>query len=103
MTNEWQREKNIWHVALLQNNGWIWLGRWLLRVISKIMVMIGMITPESFSKLLGILGDKEKCIKSDEFISSKKTYRNFRTDARYFPFEARKETHEQRKTKIDKR
>jgi hypothetical protein len=23
------------------------------------------------------------------------------TDARYFPFEARKETHEQRKTKID--
>ncbi len=33
--------------------------------------MIGMITPESFSELLGILGDKEKCIKSDEFIYSK--------------------------------
>ncbi len=31
-----------------------------------------MITPESFSKLLGILGNKEKCIKSDEFIYSKK-------------------------------
>ena len=61
-----------------------------------------MITPESFSKLLGILGNKEKCIESDEFIhSKKKPYRNFRTDARYFPFEARKETHEQRKTKID--
>ncbi len=60
-----------------------------------------MITPESFSKLLGVLGNKEKCIKSDEFIYSKKPYRNFRTDARYFPFEARKETHEQRKTKID--
>jgi hypothetical protein len=28
-------------------------------------------------------------------------YRNFRTDARYFPFKARKETHEQHKTKID--
>jgi hypothetical protein len=63
--------------------------------------MIGMITPESFSKLLGILGDKEKCIESDEFIYSKKPYWNFRTIARYFPFKARKETHEQRKTKID--
>jgi hypothetical protein len=30
--------------------------------------MIGMISPESFSELLGILGNKEKCIKSDEFI-----------------------------------
>ena len=44
-----------------------------------------MITPESFSKLLGILGDKKKCIKSDEFIYSKKPYQNFRTNARYFP------------------
>ncbi len=60
-----------------------------------------MITPESFSELLGILGNKEKCIESDEFIYSKKMYRNFRADATYFPFEARKETHEQRKTKID--
>ncbi len=60
-----------------------------------------MITPESFSELLGILGDKEKCIESDEFIYSKKPYQNFHTNARYFPFEARKETHEQRKTKID--
>jgi hypothetical protein len=63
--------------------------------------MIEMITLKSFSKLLGILGDKEKCIESDEFIYSKKTYQNFRTNARYFPFEARKETHEQHKTKID--
>jgi hypothetical protein len=63
--------------------------------------MIGMITPESLSKLLGILGDKEKCIESDEFIYSKKTYGNFRTDAIHFPLEARKETHEQRKTKIN--
>ena len=31
----------------------------------------------------------------------KKPYRNFSTNARYFPFEARKETHEQHKTKID--
>ncbi len=60
-----------------------------------------MITPESFSKLLGILGNKEKCIESDEFIYSKKKYLNFCTDAIYFPFEARKETHEQCKTKID--
>ncbi len=64
--------------------------------------MIGMITLESFSKLLGILGNKEKCIESDEFIYSKKKYRNFRTNARYFPFKARKETHEQSKTKIYK-
>ncbi len=62
---------------------------------------MGMVTQESFSKLLGILGDKEKCIESDEFIYSKKPYRNFCTDARYFPFGARKETHEQHKTKID--
>ncbi len=34
--------------------------------------MIGMITPESFSELLGILGDKEKCIESDEFILYRK-------------------------------
>ncbi len=65
------------------------------------MGMIGMITPESFRELLGIFGNKEKFIKSNEFIYSKKTYRNFRTDARYFLFEARKETHEQHKTKID--
>jgi hypothetical protein len=32
--------------------------------------------------------------------TQKKTYQNFRTDAIYFPFEARKETHEQCKTKI---
>jgi hypothetical protein len=39
--------------------------------------MIGMITLESFSELLGILGDKEKCIKYDEFIYSKKTVSEF--------------------------
>ncbi len=33
--------------------------------------------------------------------TQKKTYWNFYTNARYFPFEARKETHEQHKTKID--
>ncbi len=33
--------------------------------------------------------------------TQKKTYQNFHTDAIYFLFEARKETHEQRKTKID--
>ncbi len=33
--------------------------------------------------------------------TQKKTYRNFRTDTIYFPFEARKETHEQHKNKID--
>ncbi len=65
------------------------------------MGMIGMITPESFSKLLGILGNKEKCIESDEFIYSKKPYRNFCTNARHFPFRARKKTHEQHKTKRD--
>ncbi len=64
--------------------------------------MKGMITPESYSELLGTLGDKEKWIESDEFIYSKKTNRNFRTNARYFPFTASKGTHEQRKTKIDK-
>jgi hypothetical protein len=77
------------------------IGKMTLEGHFKKTGMIEMITPESFSKLLGILGDKEKCIESDEFVYSKKTYCNFRTDARYFLFETRKETHEQRKTKID--
>ncbi len=33
--------------------------------------------------------------------TKKKPYQNFRTNARYFPFEARNETHEQHKIKID--
>ncbi len=33
--------------------------------------------------------------------TQKRPYQNFCTNARYFPFEARKGTHEQRKTKID--
>ena len=78
------------------------IGKMTLEGHFKKMGMIGMITPESFSKLLGILGDKEKCIKLDEFIYSKKLYQNSRTNARYFPFKARKETHEQHKTKIDR-
>ncbi len=81
------------------------IGKMTLEGHFKKTGIIGMITPESFSELLGILGDKDECIESDEFIYSKKnvcTYRNFCTDARYFPFEARKETHEQRKTKIDR-
>jgi hypothetical protein len=47
------------------------------------------------------LAAKKKCIESGEFIYSKKPYQNFHTDARYSLFEARKETHEQRKTKIN--
>jgi hypothetical protein len=39
--------------------------------------MIGMITLESFSELLGILGNREKCIESDEFIYSKNTISAF--------------------------
>jgi hypothetical protein len=75
------------------------IGKMTLEGHFKKMGMIGIITLESFSKLLDIFGDKEKCIKSDEFIYSKKMYWNFRTNARYFPFEARKETHEQSKLK----
>jgi hypothetical protein len=65
------------------------IGKMTLEDHLKKTGMIGMITPESFSEFLGIFGDKEKCIESDEFIYSKKTYRNFRTNARYFLFEAR--------------
>jgi hypothetical protein len=59
--------------------------------------MIGMITPEPFGKLLGILGASNQM----NSFTQKKPYWNFCTNARYFPFEARKETHEQQKTKID--
>ncbi len=48
------------------------IGKMTLESHFKKTGMIGMITPKSFSELLGILGDKEKCIKSDEFIYSKK-------------------------------
>ncbi len=34
-------------------------------------------------------------------LTQKKLYQNFRTNARYLSFEARKETHDQLKTKID--
>jgi hypothetical protein len=44
------------------------IGKMTLEGHFKKTGMIGMITPESFSELLGILGDKEKCIESDEFI-----------------------------------
>ncbi len=64
--------------------------------------MIGMITPESFSELLGILGKKEKCIESDEFIYSKKTHRNFLPyQCKILSVRGKERTHEQRKTKID--
>jgi hypothetical protein len=53
------------------------IGKMTLEGYFKKNGMIGMITPESFSKLLGILGDKEKCIKSDEFIYSKKNVSEF--------------------------
>ncbi len=44
------------------------IGKMTLEGHFKKMGMIGMLTLESFSELLGILGNKEKCIKSDEFI-----------------------------------
>jgi hypothetical protein len=53
------------------------IGKITLEGHFKKTAMIGMITPESFSKLLGILGNKEKCIKSDEFIYSKKNVSEF--------------------------
>ncbi len=53
------------------------IGKMTLEGHFKKMGMIGMITPESFSGLLGILGNKEKYIELDEFIYSKKMYRNF--------------------------
>jgi hypothetical protein len=53
------------------------IGKMTLEGHFKKKGMIEMITPKSFSKLLGILGDKEKCIKSDEFNYSKKTVSEF--------------------------
>jgi hypothetical protein len=44
---------------------------------------------------------KKNALNQMKSFTQKIPYRNFRTNARYFPFEARKETHEQRKTKID--
>ncbi len=53
------------------------IGKMTLKGHFKKTGMIGMINPESFSELLGILGDKEKCIESDEFIYSKKNVSEF--------------------------
>jgi hypothetical protein len=53
------------------------IGKMTLEGHFKKKGMIGMITPESFSELLGILDNKEKCIESDEFIYSNKTVTEF--------------------------
>jgi hypothetical protein len=53
------------------------IGKMSLEGHFKKTGMIGMMTSQSFSKLLGILGDKEKCIESDKFIHSKKTVSEF--------------------------
>jgi hypothetical protein len=47
------------------------------------------------------LATKKNASNQMNSFTQKNPYRNFRTDARYFLFEARKETHEQCKTKID--
>jgi hypothetical protein len=77
------------------------IGKMTLEGHLKKTGMIGMITPESISKLLGILGNKKNTSNQMNSFTQKKLYWNFSTNARYFPFEARKETHEQRKTKMD--
>ncbi len=68
--------------------------RWLLRVI-------WIITPESFSELLGILGDREKCFKPDEFTYSQKNVSEFLYQWKILSVWATSETHEERHTKID--
>ncbi len=70
------------------------LGRWLLRVI-------WIITLESFSELLGILGNREKCFEPDEFTYSQKTVSDFPYQWKILSVRATSETHEERHTKID--
>jgi hypothetical protein len=47
------------------------------------------------------LATKKNASNQMNLFTQKNPYRSFCTDARYFLFEARKETHEQCKTKID--
>jgi hypothetical protein len=47
------------------------------------------------------MATKKNALNQMNSFTQKKPYRSFGTDARYFPFEARKEAHEQHKTKID--
>jgi hypothetical protein len=47
------------------------------------------------------LATKKNASNQMNSFTQKKPYQSFHTDARYFPFKARKETHEQHKTKID--
>jgi hypothetical protein len=71
MTNEGEREKNIWHYITSNESSDI-IGKITLEGHFKKKGTIGRITLESFSNLLDIFGNKEKCIKSSEFIYSKR-------------------------------
>jgi hypothetical protein len=57
--NEGQRERNIW-LYITPNESSDMIGKMTLEDHFKKKGTIGRITPESFSSLLVILGDKEK-------------------------------------------
>jgi hypothetical protein len=59
MTNEGQREKNIW-LCITPNESLVTIGKMTLEGHFNKKGTIGRITLESFSDLLVILGDKEK-------------------------------------------
>ena len=59
MTNEGQREKNIW-LFVTPNESLNMIGKMTLEGHFKKKDTIGRITPESFRNLLVILGNKEK-------------------------------------------
>ena len=59
MTNEGQREKNIW-IYITPNESLDMIGKMTLEGHFKKKGTIGRITPESFSNFLVILGNKDK-------------------------------------------
>jgi hypothetical protein len=59
MTNEGQREKNIW-LYITPNESSDMIGKMTLEGHFKKKGTIGRITPESFSNFLVILGNKDK-------------------------------------------
>jgi hypothetical protein len=77
------------------------IGKMTLEGHFKKTSMIGMTLRSNLASCWVFWATKKNAPnKMNSFIQNK-TYRNFRTNTRYFPFKARKETHEQCKTKID--
>jgi hypothetical protein len=77
MTNEGQREKNIWLYITPHESSDNMIEKMTLEGHFKKKGTIRRITLESFRDLLVILGNNKKWVESDEFIYSKRAISSF--------------------------